>query len=176
MGFITPRSGVRSSPPPPVSTGTSNSFGGALFLLVRLWCGNFERVAIYDTGGRRTVYGDREVRHGRCYRLGGWWTKRRRATRLTFAPLETVKRVEVQVTADDLLDEPSETFRIVLSKGVNGRISNSKGRATITNNTTPEPTPVRTPAPEGTSTQHLPPTAVQRISPRNTPPLIPQLL
>jgi hypothetical protein len=50
--------------------------------------------------------------------------------RLTFAPLETSKQVQVQVTADTLV-EADETFRVLLSSPVNATIADGEGMGTI---------------------------------------------
>lgn len=58
-------------------------------------------------------------------------------TTLTFLPGETIKLVPV-IVAGDLRDEPTETFKILLSSPVNTTISAGTGTCTITDN---DPTP-----------------------------------
>ncbi|HYO92193.1 MAG TPA: Calx-beta domain-containing protein [Pyrinomonadaceae bacterium] len=57
-------------------------------------------------------------------------------TTLTFLPGETTKTFAVSVTGD-LLDEPAETFRLVLSSPVNATIAIAAGTCTITDNDAP---------------------------------------
>ncbi|HYG83148.1 MAG TPA: Calx-beta domain-containing protein [Pyrinomonadaceae bacterium] len=54
-------------------------------------------------------------------------------TTLTFSPFQTTKTVAVAV-AGDLLDEPAETFKLVLSSPTNATIATATGTCTITDN------------------------------------------
>ena len=57
-------------------------------------------------------------------------------TTLTFLPGETTKTVSVSV-AGDLLDEPAEDFKLVLSAPTNSTLAAEAGTCTITNNDLP---------------------------------------
>lgn len=103
---------------------------------------------------------------------------------LTFAPLETTKTVSVQVLADEVYLEPTETFSLNFTNAVNAGINNFSNVAniinynpypipTITPTPTPPPTPTPVPTPTPTPSPTPTPTPTATPTPTPTPTLTP---